>query len=83
MNIEPAPHIRRYDLNDPSDFALAVSTGAVWRLSGGMQLRAIEAIRSGALPRPENLPPHVVAELGRTAAGEDDPTVAVNDVPEL
>ena len=59
------PTCRVFQLSDPADLAILISSGLIWRGGPKTQRLAIRALKSGAVPRPANLPPQVAAFLDR------------------
>lgn len=53
----------RYDINDPADLAVLIANGMVWRGGPKAVTLALKALKSGAVPRPANLPPEVARFL--------------------
>lgn len=58
----------RYDIDNPEDLAALIANGMIWK--GGPKAigLALRALKSGAVPIPNNLPANVVTFLGGESA---------------
>lgn len=72
--------IARFDIHDPADLAVLISSGVIWQGGGEAVQAAIKALVSGAVPRPADLPPDVAAYLdqqvdeeGQVIDAEEEP----------
>jgi hypothetical protein len=60
---DAASGLMHYDVHDPEDLAYLIQTGMIWRGGRKTQRLAIDALLSGAVPRPRNLPERIAAFL--------------------
>lgn len=61
--LDASSGVMRYDVHDPEDLAYLIRTGLIWRGGPKTQRLAIDALLSGAVPRPGNLPEQIAAFL--------------------
>jgi hypothetical protein len=55
--------VARYDIHDPKDLALLISSGAIWKGGPKAVGAAVKAIMDGVVPRPDNVPPNIASFL--------------------
>lgn len=75
-------NIAHYDINKPEDLAVLISSGLIWKGGPKAVSKALNALRSGAVPRPANLPADIVAWLDRTVPASVTPEEAAAGVTE-
>lgn len=71
----------RYDINDEDDLAALIKAGLIWKGGPDAVEKALRALSTGAVERPDNLPPEVAAWLDKLATPGSE-NAAVPQEPE-
>lgn len=77
---DEASGIKHYDVRNPEDLQYLIETGVIWKGGPKAIAAALQAIRTGAVARPANLPAWAAAALDGAASPATAPVAPGTDL---